>query len=157
MATPVISEQDQRKLRNCAKEELQRMKKIMSDASVVELLDEFKNKFNICETVYKIVLEEHQKRKGKKKDYFLKVTMTQVPHALAFAGYAFEKELLNELFGAKSKKGMTVKKLRDAVTHGIDPKAAEEIMSRKDELFGYMDAFLEGIDTFDDVATRAVA
>ena len=107
MATPVISEQDQRKLRNCAKEELQRMKKIMSDASVVELLDEFKNKFNICETVYKIVLEEHQKRKGKKKDYFLKVTMTQVPHALAFAGYAFEKELLNELFGAKSKKGMT--------------------------------------------------
>ena len=28
--------------------------------------------------------------------------MTQVPFALSFAGYSFEKDLLNELFGSSS-------------------------------------------------------
>ena len=75
--------------------------------------------------------------------------MTQVPFALSFAGYSFEKELLNELFGSSSKKGMTVKKLRDAVTHSIDEKATKEIFDRKEELFGYMDNFLDTIRNFD--------
>ena len=30
--------------------------------------------------------------------------MQQVPYALEFAGYVFDRELLNELFGAKGKK-----------------------------------------------------
>ena len=47
---------------------------------------------------------------------------------------------------------MTVKKLRDAVTHGINEKAVKEIMNRKDELFGYMDDFLNTIRTFDQTA-----
>ena len=71
---------------------------------------------------------------------------------LTFAGYSFDKGLLNDLFGATSKKGMTVKKLRDAVTYGIDEKAVAEISKRKDELFGYMDAFLNTIKTFDQAA-----
>ena len=78
--------------------------------------------------------------------------MTQVPFALAFAGYNFDKELLNELFGSSSQKGMTVKKLRDAVTHSIDEKAVKEITDRQNELFGYMDDFLNTIRNFDQVA-----
>lgn len=152
MAHPKISAQEQRTLCNQAKVELERMEKILSEESVDELLKEFKNKFNICETVYKVILTEHQKRKGKKVDGYLKVSMTQVPHALAFAGYAFDKSLLQELFGASSKKGTTVKRLRDAVTHGIDQKAVNEIIMRKDELFGYMDSFLSEIRASDAVA-----
>lgn len=151
MTPPKISEREQRALRNQAKVELERMEKLLSEESIDELLKEFKNKFNICETVYKVILAEHQKRKGKKVDGYLKVSMTQVPHALTFAGYVFEKALLSELFGASGKNGTTVKKLRDAVTHGIDQKAVNEIVMRKDELFGYMDSFLSEIRTFDTV------
>lgn len=152
MSAPKITEQEKQVLRNCAKTELERLEACLSDQSTVQLLDAFKNKFNICETVYKVILEEHQKRKGKPTTIFLKVDMTQVPHALNFAGYVFERTLLNELFGASSQKGKTVKKLRDETTHGINEKAVKEIMARKDELFGYMEEFLMGIRSFESKA-----
>lgn len=147
-----ISQKQLRSIRDSAKAELNRLERIQENAEVMNLLDAFKNKFNVCESVYKIVLKEHQISKGKADFNYLKVTMTQVPFALTFAGYDFDKELLNELFGSKSKRGMTVKKLRDAVTHGINEKAVKEIMNRKDELFGYMDDFLNTIRTFDQTA-----
>lgn len=148
MSSPKISGQEKILLRNNAKAELERLEVCLSDQSIVQLLDAFKNQFNVCETVYKVILAEHQKRKGKSNTSFLKVDMTQVPHALKFAGYTFDRALLNELFGASSPKGKTVKKLRDETTHGINEKAVTEIVARKDELFGYMDVFLTGIRSF---------
>lgn len=149
MSSPKITEQEKVALRNNAKIELERMEAYLTDQSTVCLLDSFKNKFNICETVYKVILAEHQKRKGKQVATFLKVDMTQVPYALNFAGYNFERTLLNELFGASSSKGKTVKKLWDETTHGINEKAVAEIIARKDELFVYMDMFLTGIRSFE--------
>ncbi len=147
-----LSFNEQKALRDNARKELERLEKIQANADMVQLLDSFKNKYNICETVYKVILKAHQNAKGKTVSNYLKVIMTQVPYALTFAGYTFDKELLNELFGATSKKGMTIKKLRDAVTHGIDEKAVKEISRRKEELFSYMDDFLNTIKTFDQEA-----
>lgn len=153
MSERKISAEEQRELRNAAKEKLNRLMRIQSDTEMVELLDRFKNTYNVCETVYKVLLKEHQNLKGKiNKNSYMKVDMRQVPHALAFAGYKFDKSLLNELFGANSQKGMTVKKLRDAVTHGIDEKAVKEITEREKELFGYMHTFLTVIESFDEEA-----
>lgn len=152
MSATKISEQERQALRNNAKAELERLETCLADQSTVQLLDEFKNKFNICETVYKIILAEHQKRKGKQATTSLKINMTQVPYALEFAGYTFDRTLLKELFGASSEKGKTVKKLRDETTHGINEKAVKEIIDRKDELFGYMDEFLTGIRSFESKA-----
>lgn len=59
----MISAEEQMELRNKAKQELERLERITNDGQIVELLDEFKNKFNICETTYKVVLREHQKNK----------------------------------------------------------------------------------------------
>lgn len=155
MPKPQITEEDKKKLRDSAKAELERLEAIYSDEEVTKLLDDFKGKYNLCESVYKVILAEHQKVKGHKETDYLKVTMQQVPHALKFAGYGFDKALLTEIFGAKSQKGKTVhtvKKLRDAVTHGIASKAVQEITDRKEELFGYMDAFLSGVRDFDAAA-----
>lgn len=155
MPKPQITEEDKKKLRDSAKAELERLEAIYSDEEVTKLLDDFKGKYNLCESVYKVILAEHQKVKGRKETDYLKVTMQQVPYALKFAGYGFDKALLTEIFGAKSQKRKTVntvKKLRDAVTHSIDSKAVQEITDRKQELFGYMDAFLSGIRDFDAVA-----
>ena len=147
-----FSSAEQKKLRDNAKEELERLEKIIDDEKTVQLLDSFKNKYNLCESVYKVVLKEHQKVLHNSSNSYLKVAMTQVPYALNFAGYSFDRNFLTELFGSSSTKGRTVKKLRDAITHGIDKSATEEIKQRKEELFGYMDDFLNTIKTFDNAA-----
>lgn len=36
--------------------------------------------------------------------------------------------------------------------YGMDEKAVNEIIIRKDELFGYMDEFINGIKFFDQIA-----
>lgn len=145
------NEEQQKLLRLAAKKELIRMETILKDVETVSLLDSFKAKYNLCETVYKVVLCKHQEANKKTVNIeHLCVDMRQVPYALDFAGYKFEKELLNNLFGSKSKKGTTVKKLRDKVTHGLDQKAIAEIKRRKEELFGYMDSFLDAMKNFND-------
>lgn len=153
MSKPQITPQEQLQLRNTAKNEIERLEAIQNNEETMAVIDAFKNCYNICETAYKIILAEHQNRKGKTPTRYLKVCMTQVPFALDFAGYKFEKTLLSELFGGKpTLHGTTAKKLRDATTHGMDAAAVNEIVSRKDELFGYMETFLETIKTFDTVA-----
>lgn len=138
-----INKVEQTALRNKAKLELERLETVMNNEEIIELLDRFKNRFNLCESTYKVVLAEHQlKTKGKIPSQ-LKLNMTQVPFAMSFAGYNIDKELLNRLFGSKCDKGKTAKKLRDAVTHNLDQKAIEEIQSRQSELFADMDTFLE--------------
>lgn len=99
-----ISKEEQLNIRNRAKAELERLEKIQADIEKVKILDNFKNKFNMCETTYKIILAEHQKNKNVTPNGYLKLDMRQVPHALTFAGYDFNKELLTELFGSKSTK-----------------------------------------------------
>ena len=146
------TEQEKIELRSKAKLEIERMEKIFNDVTTLQLLDTFKNQFNICESAYKIILLEHQKAKGNIADLkSLKLDMRQVPFALKFAGYTFDNNLLNELFGFKSKiKGCkTVKILRDSITHGISDKCVDEIKERKEELFGYMNSFLNSLKTFD--------
>ena len=155
MSKPKITEEEKEKLRDSAKAELERLEAICSNEEVTQLLNDFKGKYNLCESVYKVVLVKYQKTKGRKPKEYLAVDGRQVEAALKFAGYNFDKALLTEIFGAKSQKGKTVhtvKKLRDAVTHSIDSKAVQEITDRKQELFGYMDAFLSGIRDFDAAA-----
>ena len=155
MSKPKITEEEKKKLRDSAKAELERLEAICSNEEVTQLLNDFKGKYNLCESVYKVVLVKYQKTKGRKPKEYLAVDGRQVEAALKFAGYNFDKALLTEIFGAKSQKGKTVhtvKKLRDAVTHSIDSKAVQEITDRKQELFGYMDAFLSGIRNFDAAA-----
>ena len=145
MSAATITEHQKLVLRNKAKAELLRLETYLSNQSTVQVVDAFKNKFNLCETVYKIILAKYIKQKNKSKDS-LKITMKQVPAALKFAGDTFHNALLSEIFGSSS---TSIKKLRDATTHGIKKKAVEEIISRKDELFGYMDTFLSQIHSHD--------
>lgn len=151
MSAATITEHQKLVLRNKAKAELLRLETYLSNQSTVQIVDAFKNKFNLCETVYKIILAEYVKHKKSKSKDSLKIIMNQVPAALKFAGYTFDKALLNEIFGSSSnnKKNNTIKRLRNATTHGIKKKAVEEIISRKDELFGYMDTFLCQIHSHD--------
>ena len=138
-----ISVEEQIALRSKAKSDLNRLETVMSNEQIMDLLDRYKNKFNLCESTYKVVLAEHQFKTKGRMPAQLKLDMTQAPFAMVFAGYKIDRDLLNRLFGAKCDRGRTAKKLRDAVTHNLEQKAIDEIEARQSELFSDMDAFLE--------------
>ncbi|MCI8396417.1 MAG: hypothetical protein HFJ52_01665 [Clostridia bacterium] len=144
-----LSEGEKFALRNQAKAELERIEKVFNDENTKILIDNFKNTFLLCEATYKVILAEHQKCKGKTVTRLL-VSMKQAPYALNFAGYDFEKDLLRKLFSAENHVGKkSVKKIRDSLTHKLDHDTINELLVRKEELFGYMNEFLVKIRTFD--------
>jgi hypothetical protein len=148
-----LSVEEQHQLRDKAKTELLRLQALVSKEETKRMVDDFKEKFSICEIVYKIILEDHQFNKIGKRPERMKVTMTQVPYALDYAGYDFDRDLLTRLFGAEEKVGIrSVKKLRDSLTHSMNQRAVEELTNRCEELHGYMDSFINKINTYDMVA-----
>lgn len=140
-------------LREKAKSELERLEDVYSDDVKREKIQRFKEKFGICEIVYKVILDDHQFNKTGKHPERMKVDMTQVPYALTYAGYDYDKNLLINLFGREDRKGRrSVKKLRDSLTHSMNQNAIDELLDREAELYGYMDLFLAKIRDFDSVA-----
>lgn len=149
----ILTEEEQLILRNKAKAELERLETELSDLETKKMIDNYKEKFSLCEIVYKIIFNEHQFKKTGEHPQRMQIKMTQVPHALNFAGYTYDKHLLTNLFGGEDRVGRrTVKKLRDALTHSMSKSAVEELRSREQELHGYMDEFLNVIKNFDNQA-----
>lgn len=104
----------------------------------------------MCESVYKIILKKHQNDINKTKDEDLKILIVQVKPALSYAGYPYDDNLFKKLFSTNKIVGeRTVKRIRDELTHNLNQSAINELMEREDELFGYMDSFLEMIRRFD--------
>ena len=150
MAIKPLDEAQKLALRSKAKAELERLQAVVSEDETKRMIDDFKEKFSICEIVYKVILEDHQFNKTGKHPERMEVKMTQVPHALIYSGYDFDNVLLTKLFGAEEKIGCrSVKKLRDSLTHSMNQKAIDELTSRNDELHQYMDEFLLKIISFD--------
>ena len=64
-----LSAEEQLALRNKAKAELERLEGTLADEKLKKKIDDFKDKFSVCEIVYKVVLEDHQFNKyGVHKD-----------------------------------------------------------------------------------------
>jgi len=148
-----LSAEEQHALREKAKSELERLEVVYADNHTKEKIHTFKEKYGICEIVYKVILDDHQFNKTGKHPDRMKVDMTQVPYALSYAGYDFDRTLLTHLFGAEEKVGSrSVKKLRDALTHNMNQKAVDELIDREAELHRYMDQFLEKVREYDSAA-----
>ena len=72
---------------------------------------------------------------------------------MSYAGYDFDRALLTKLFGGEERIGRrSVKKLRDALTHVMKQNAIDELLTREEELYSYMDQFLTKIREFDNDA-----
>lgn len=155
MGKKELSETEKSQLRTKARKKLQDLTDILRQEDTVALLDSYKNEFNRCETACKVILAAYLKAKSKNKKQnkeknnpYLKLDMRQIPTAMNFAGYSFNKEFLNNLFSGNSG---SAKKLRDAVTHGISKPAVQEIKERQNELFKNMEEFICYIRDFDAV------
>lgn len=137
--------------RNKAKKELERLENISKD--VLEEIDEFKDKFLICEKVYKVLLAQYLKDKNKGvNEQDMKIHMNQVKSALRKAGYDFDDQILSKLFSSNDTAGeRSVKKIRDRLTHSMQENDIKEFKYRKEELYEYMNYFLDKIRNFDKV------
>lgn len=60
MVLTQLNETQKLSLRNRAKDELIRIEKLVADKEKKKFIDDIKEKFSICEIVYKVILEEHQ-------------------------------------------------------------------------------------------------
>lgn len=141
---------EQRNLRNKAKAELERLEAVFSDETVRKKVDKFKDLFSVCEIVYKVVLEDHQFNKTGEHPTRMQISMRQAPYALSYAGYDYERNLLANLFGAEERVGKrSVKKIRDLLNHSLNQSAVDELMDREEELYGYMNSFLDKIRYYD--------
>ncbi len=134
-----ISDKEKSNLKRKTYNELLRLENIINNTDDINKINLFKNYFNVCESVYKVVL----KRLTDKKDKDLKLDMREIPAAMKYAGYIVDINLLKRLFGSKKLNGKnTAKLLRNSVTHGINERAVIEILERWNELFDDMNDFL---------------
>ncbi len=75
-----LSDAEKLALRNKAKAELDRLEEVFADEQTKKKIDDFKDRFSVCEIVYKVILEDHQFNKfGVHKDR-LQVSMKEAPH-----------------------------------------------------------------------------
>lgn len=146
MSSPKLTPEEKLKLRTEAADMIRRLEDTYADDQNSALINRFLNRFNVCETAYKVILKKHQEKKGKPASLqSLQLNMSQVPHALAFAGYDFDRDDLTELFGYKSVEGsskMTLKNIRNGLTHGINQSALTELREREAEIFDSMNRFI---------------
>ena len=78
-----LSPEKQRYLHNKARKKCDYLFGIFYDLETKNRIEEFKDKFTICEIVYKTILEEHQSQKNGNCSYDnLKIHMNQVNSAL---------------------------------------------------------------------------
>ena len=146
---PLTSE-EKSALRERTKRELERLEAVYADEATRERVAKFKEKFGICEIVYKVVFSDYEFNRTGKQVRYLKINMSQAPSALLYAGYDFDRDLLTKLFGGEERVGRrSVKKLRDALTHAVKQSAVNELLIREEELYGYMDQFLTKVREFD--------
>jgi len=149
-----LTSEEKSALRNRAKRELTRLEVVYADKTMRERISRFKEKFGVCEIVYKVIYEDYEYNRTGTHPERMKITMRQAPSALSYAGYDFDRGLLTKLFGAEERIGVrSVKKLRDDLTHALKQNAIDELLSREAELYGYMDQFLTKVRDFDNDAS----
>ena len=142
----------QNAVRGKAVQTITSLEAILGNKDDVDLMNSFKNRFNICESAYKTVLHEYLHDKSvTHKVQNLKLDMRQIPHALSCFGYNADSDLLRRLFSSRAINGKkTAKMLRNEMTHNVSRAALTELRMRRQELFDDMDSFIEYIKHFDD-------
>ena len=85
-----MTENIKRGLRKKAQTEIQRLDELFENEDVTQKIDTLKDKFSVCEIVYKIILKDYLKSKNEDTNE-LDINMTQVKPALRYAGYIPKK------------------------------------------------------------------
>lgn len=123
-------------------------KKISKDDKL--LISDFKNSFIICEIIYKNIELKIKKSKNNNKELKIQDIELRINNIKKYLnlemGYGINEELLDNLFGKEVKRNhMSVKKLRNSLTHDIKKEDIRELKNRKKELFKYMNDFIKVI------------
>ncbi len=140
-----IAEEKKKKVKTKAKNKLDELTKFVCDENRMKEINDFKTRFEICESIYKYLLEQYKQLNCKKevKSIYLKLNISEVKAVLSFFEYKYDEIKITNLFGSEKAKGKrSAKSIRNALTHDFNESVAEELHNRKNEIYGYMDYFL---------------
>lgn len=126
-----------------------KVKKFINDAESIteediDLVERFKTKFTICEHAYKIIQSELKQEKINN----IKLNVNSIKSNIHKMLYSIDDNTLLKLFGSEdARNNKSVKSLRNSLTHNIHKNDIEELKQRKDEIFAYMDNFINVLKT----------
>lgn len=143
--TKELTKEKSEKIKIEVKEHILRAEKIKQKD--MKLIEQFRTKFTICESAYKIMEQRIGNLKERKN---IRLNLRRIKPNIIKLNYDINEELLDKLFGSNGKRGSkSIKKLRDALTHDVNQKDIDEVKERETELFNIMDIFLSKLKNFD--------
>lgn len=106
----------------------------------------FLEKYSKCEVVCRYCIRNFSSVVGDDEEV-IDMDLKTIKSALSEMGYKFEDEkLLTKIWGKNSKRNQSsCRFLRNKISHELMKRALNEVVERKDELFSYMDEFIENI------------
>lgn len=137
---------EQNTIKNKAKKELERLENLYTNQDIVEKIDNFKNTFLKCEIVYKILLKKYLSdcNNNSFNDEYLVIDARKLGAVLNHFGYNYDSYIMKQLFSGNKKVGeKSVKILRNDLTHKVSQSDSNELTNREEELYGYMNYFLD--------------
>lgn len=137
---------DNKKLRNNVHKRLKKIESCLGDKRKCEAKDQFLEKFMVCETICKRILDAYYTSKGKKKAMRdIKLNLTDIKAAMKYAGYIItDNALLGDVFSSEDKRGSkSAKSLRNGIVHSLQIEDINEVFNRHSFLMLRMDAYLQ--------------
>lgn len=140
---------DEQKLKNKVVQNITSKKNFLDKSDNREVKDTFLEKFILCEIGLKTVLNYYYKYQGQEKEATdIEMGLSTIKAALKLVQYNIPDDTLERMFKAKKKRGeRSVRDLRNGIVHDLTIPDLQEVIARKDELFGLMDEFVAALTT----------
>lgn len=143
---------DEQKLKNKVVQNVTSKKNYLDKSDNRKTKDTFLEKFILCEIGLKNVLNYYYKKQGQEREADdIEMGLSTIKAALKLAQYNIPDDTLERMFKAKKKRGeRSVRDLRNGIVHDLTIPDLQEVITRKNELFGLMDEFIIALTTSND-------
>lgn len=132
-----MDEQTLRRAWGTVCKDVEKAELILNNPQYTQAIIDFLSKFVVCEIACKAILAGA----GMKND---KLNMKSIKSAVKKLNYGIEYAVLRSIFGSYKIRGSkSAKKLRDGIAHSLAENDIKEVIERKEDLFKYMDTFLD--------------
>lgn len=140
-----LSSEQQQVLRRKAYNLLNKKQSLLASADTKTMVNDFIEKFVLCETICKSILKEYFKAGNEnpaEKD--IKLDVRNIKGALNYLGYTYDDNIIKGIFGSgKTDEGnKTLKTLRNEVIHNPKQGVINEIINRNTEINNLFDSFI---------------
>lgn len=134
-----MDEQTLRRAWGTVCKDVEKAEQILNNPQYTQAIIDFLSKFVVCEIACKAILAGA----GMKND---KLNIKSIKSAVKKLNYNIEDAVLGAIFGYKGfrrRGSRSAKILRNGIAHSLAENDIKEVIERKEDLFKYMDTFLD--------------